>query len=183
MPSLSPGNMARGTVLARLADSVTGFNPNYVAALVNYPTAPATAFDFTNTSKNMFVGQVTADQLHDSTAFTYPLMTIYAKAAANKNEQKYQRFAGLVRCYVKVWLSGKVLKASKALHDFEIWGDAIEGAVLETFDSPLPSVQGVWMQNVVYNGDLAWERGDMEESGTNWRQLLTFIASFRVIVP
>ncbi len=181
MPSISPDNLARVAVAMRLADPSTGFNPNYTAALVNYPTAPAFTIDFTSpTSKNFFMGQMTPDQVQGTSAFTYPLVRLWAKAGANKNAQKFQRFAGPVRVYGAVDLSNKLFKSARLIHDSETWGDAIIGTMVETFNGP--AVQYPWMQAVVYDGTIAWERGPLEENASNWRQTITFIWNFEVIV-
>lgn len=178
MPAISPGGLVRSAVIGRLSHSATGFNACYIAARQNYPTAPDMVIDFAPSSKNFFACQVSAEQLGKTTPFKYPALCLYSAASANKNVQKFHRFSGPVRLYMKFFLSGQTIASSAAPRESEIWADAVEGAVFETFHNPLPSVQTIWDGPVVYNGDLACQRGNLDLSGANWRMDLTFLGTF-----
>lgn len=181
MAVISPDSLARNAIRTRMSDVATGFNPNYQSALSNYPTAPQMAIDFTSSSKNLFMGQFTVDQIQGAGTFTFPIARMWAKASANRNLQKFQLFAGSVRCYLAIDLSSQIFKSARVVVDSETWGDAVTAAVLATFNNA--TVQGNFMQNVVYNGSLGWERSPMAEDGTNWLQTILFVTELEVIIP
>lgn len=185
MPSISPSNIARNTLLARLSDPTTGFNPNYILAQGNYTSAlaPNMVIDFTTTSKNCFVGQIEAGQIVGSSAFTFPLVTLYSKAGANRNLEKFGRFSGPVRCYVNFYLSDSLFKSNRAIHDFETWGDAVEGAMVETVNNASAAVQSSWTGNCIYNGDIGFEKYPLTETtSSNWLQKISFLLTLDVRV-
>lgn len=175
----SPSYAARSQAQARLASVTLGFNPNYAATASNYPGAPATmGIDFTTGAKslNFFQGKLRIEDILETGTSKFPLMAIYAIAGANNNRQKFQKFSGLVRVGIDVHLS---YNSSQALRTYEAWPDAVEDAMIVTFNQ---SVNQNWPSNIAYNGELSFDRGTVIRGGQNWLQSLSFKATFEAII-
>lgn len=159
----SASYLVRSVIEAKLA---ARFNTAYAEAAALY-SAPPITFDFSASSVNFFKGRLGPDELEKSgTTFKYPLMFLYSRAGVQQNLQKFHRFSGVVRVGLDVHLS---YKESQAIQNFEKGLDAVEQAVLNTFNKE--DAQS-WPDTVVYNGLISFERSSLVVGGLNWLQSL-----------
>lgn len=170
-------NLVRGASLSKLADSVTGFNANIVAAIAtgNYGTEPATAIDFVSIGKSFFVGQLTPGEIDDSTPSVYPMGFIYTTRTRSTKAQKFNLFSGMVEIgleFVVEW------PQSRATPNFELRGELYEDAVIKTFNDP--SFTPFLPVTVSYDGDITMSRSKVSEAGENWQQTFIFRLAFAV---
>lgn len=175
---ISPVRLARNSVQTALADPAVGFNTTYTNMLVDYPGAPGMAIDFASlTSQNFFLGDIDPEAIEGSGVFTYPILTLFGTAGAGGGRQatKFQRFSGLVKVGARYLLSSSIYESARLLHDFEVWPDAVENAMLTVINKP---TQTIWGQgpgwNVMYGGDISWDRKFLVEGGSGWLQILSF---------
>jgi len=174
---VSPSFTVRSVVQGLLSSATLGFNANYAASLANYPGALPISIDFAAAKPmSFFLGRLAIEDIVESGAFKFPVMSLYTTAGANQNMQKFQKFAGLVRVGVDVHLS---YKTSQARIVFEAWPDAVEDAMYTTFNQ---AAAQNWGSGVVYNGQLGFERRQVRRGAENWLQTLYFQATFEAII-
>ena len=166
--------LVRAAVLARLSDPTSGINPQLATATTAYGIAPIT-FDLSGTSKQLFQGYVTPDDLEESTAFKYPALMLYCVSSENQNLQKSTTFAGRVEVGLDIhltWKSGSVIPTMEDICD------AVECAIYETFNAP--GWAASYGAPIVYNGELTHRRTPVQLAGENWRQSLLNRLTFEV---
>jgi hypothetical protein len=170
---------ARGAVLARLADAVHGFNAKHADAAAALGAQPITV-NWGANSKQLFQSFLSPDAIEDTTAFAWPVVCVYAARAANRNDEKFQAFAGEVSIMIDIhWAS----KSSSAPRDSEREIDALENALAAAFNSgadwsnPLATAD----VNVVYNGDIEFQRLPLAKASANWRQTIRCRLTLEVI--
>lgn len=171
----TPSNLVRTQLLARLADATVGFNPNLVTAAAQYQTLPF-AIDFGVNSKSLIVGRVDLNDVLSSGPMKFPLMNVYCSVGANANLQKFSLFSGKVQAGVEIH---STFKSSQALRNYESAADAIEHAFIRTVNQE--RVQN-WSREVIYNGEVSYERKQVKKGGENWLQTLYFRLTFDVVV-
>jgi hypothetical protein len=172
----APSFVARNQVVGILSDATIGFNANYAAAYGLYSGAPATVIDFTSTSMSFFTGRLAVDDIMASGACKFPMVVVYSSVGTNQNTQKFTTFAGLVKVTVDVHLS---YKASQPPKNMEAWPDAVEHAMVNVFNQPAFQNRS---NNLVYNGQIGYERGQLIHGAENWLQSLRFQLTFEVVV-
>jgi hypothetical protein len=155
---------ARGAVLARLADAVYGFNAKHADAAAAIGAQPVVV-NWGANSKQVFETFISPDEIEDTSAFTWPVVCIYAQRSLNANRSKFNVFSGEVYVYVDIHLAWKDSAAPRK-GDREL--DAIENALVACFNS-----QPDWGGNdLVYGGDIQTDRFPMRRVSSNWRQTI-----------
>jgi hypothetical protein len=186
--SFKVSRFARSAVKARLANTVSGFNPRLTAALADAGlTTLAPGFtlplSFADDSKNFFQADLDETDFERSTAFTFPFLTLYTIKSTNTHEEKFRSFDGVVVLGMSIYVSWT---SSGARRDMESVVDCFEEALYQTFDSmennPEATGQVIaeWANaysvaagsnfSLVYNGDLDVARGKIKSGGHNWVQ-------------
>jgi hypothetical protein len=173
---LSPSFVARNQAIAVLSDPTIGFNANYVSVFGSYSGAPPMVVDFGATSLSFFTGRVAVDDIMASGTCKFPLVVVYSSIGTNNNSQKFTTFAGLVKVTIDVHLS---YKASQPPKNMESWPDAVEHAMINVFNQPAFQNRS---NNLVYNGQIGYERGPLAHGAENWLQSLRFQLTFEVVV-
>ena len=162
--SVQVSSAARGAVLARLADAVYGFNAKYADAAAAIGAQPLTV-TWGPASKQLYQSFLSPDAIEDTTAFSWPVVCVYAQRSANANRSKFNVFSGEVSVYVDIHLAWKDSAAPRN-GDREI--DALENALIACFNA-----QPEWGANdLVYGGDIELMRLPMQRVSSNWRQTL-----------
>lgn len=176
---------ARAAIKARLADTLTGFNPLILAAFadagVDPPIGTRLPIDYSAGSYNFFQANIGPDQIQDSTALTLPFQTLFTMNTEDKQLEKFWTFSGSLVIGINCFWSWT---ANSVLNDMEVVGDCYEEALVQTFNSTAVDPAGNgryviadWSQrantqdmNLVYNGDISVRRGPLLMAGENWQQ-------------
>ena len=163
-------NNIRYAIRTRLADVTTGFNSILAGVAAGYGiTQPEKFFlDFGPDLKGFVEGNLTPDDLENSSPAHYPFGFLYAVETRNENLRKFNTFSGRVTFSFDYWLSWR---NEKALRDFENFGDCVEDVVVSIMNT---TDFLEWGSIATYNGDVTLTRGKIEMQGEHWRQLLAF---------
>lgn len=162
---ISISNHVRSTIGAMLAHPTVGFNPTLGTIANDYGCTPFT-IDYRTTSNNFFTGYFTSKNLLDTSNISLPMQCLYTLRAMNTNSEKYAVFAGTLDLGIDTYISfGK----SGAPRDTDTVADAVEATLYNVFhqEANMP-LYG----NVTYSGDLTVTRFPLQQSGTNWLQLV-----------
>lgn len=161
-------------VLTRLSD-VAGFNAGILtqAAVYGLPT-DFVLVDWTVTSNNFVLGQITPDQLELSGILTYPFVCLYILETAQQGLQKFSQFSGAVRCIFDVYLSWRQIRG---IHNFEAYVNCVEDVVFDVINRV---GNQNWPNPLVYNGGISSKRGPLQFAGENFRQRVGFSMMFEV---
>jgi hypothetical protein len=164
--------VARAAARARMADEDTGLNPLLVASLADMSiTTPVNwrlPVDFSNASRNFFMADITPEDFQSSTAFTWPLVTLFAVSANNQNKAKFHAFSGEVSLGLNVHVTWP---GTRALVEMENVCDAIEESVFACFNAKAIAEWALQADTrLVYNGDLTFQRGQIKRAAESWRQ-------------
>ena len=164
----------RNQCFTRLSDPVKGFNPLYASRLTSYsPELKPIVLDFTGPSVNFGFMQLSdSDMLEQSGYIKYPFVNMYTLETANRNFEKFNKFAGQVRVGIEFWLS---FPKQRQTFDFEAIPGCVESVMYHIYNRQ--DDQG-WQNNVVYNGNMSSRRAALTFSGENWRQRLGFSLLF-----
>jgi hypothetical protein len=168
----APSKAARDLAAARLADETTGFNAKLADVAEAYSMAPF-EIDFSEESDNFFVGQVSPEDIADTTEYSPPLIGIYTERSFGPPKQKGRSWSGEV--WVRVTVVGE-WEQDRANVNFEAWADMVEDAMVSVFDmqKPLDGNGAQWM------GQMDMDRGAVVKAGANWRQAMNFLLRFQV---
>ncbi|TAL08406.1 MAG: hypothetical protein EPO02_13055 [Nitrospirae bacterium] len=159
---VSVSSAGRAAVLARLGDATYGFNAKHAEAAAAHGALPVTV-NWSANSKQLFQSFLSPDAIEDTTAIAWPVVCVYAARALNRNRSKYNVFSGEVHIYVDIHLASKSSSAPRA---FEIEMDAIEDALIASLNSE-PDWGG---DDIVYAGDIEFQRLPLTKASANWRQ-------------
>lgn len=173
MPSISKA--IRNALKTQLAAPTTGFNDRLAALAASYSIEPW-AIDFTDTSTNFIFGRVSPQAFEESSPFSYPLVTIDTIRSAHTNRVKFATFAGPVTAVIDVhhsWIQDAVLA------DFASYVDATEDAMIGALNDQ--EAQS-WPGNLLWNGNVAMQRGPLQMGGQGWLQSAQFVCNFELIV-
>lgn len=163
---------------ARLSDPVKGFNPLYASLLSSYtPELKPIVLDFTGPSVNFaFMQLEDADMLEQSGFVKYPFVNMYTLESANRNLEKFNKFAGQVRVGIEFWLS---FPKQRQTFNYEAMPGCVEAVMYHIYNRQ--DDQG-WQNNVVYNGNMSCRKAPLRFAGENWRQRLGFSLIFEARV-
>lgn len=164
----------RDAVRARLMDPAYGFNAAMAAVAGSYGVQPL-ALDFAPGANRFYEGFVHPDQVEASAATRYPLAVLYGTIAQNRNFTKHAVFSGQVQVVFQVWLSWR---KGNAVANTEDLVDAVEDALVRVFNDH--AWEAAYTAPLVYNGDLAIARAQIEMAGEHWRQGITARMTFEV---
>ena len=149
------------------------FNAKYAATAATL--LPTVVPDFTLSNLNFFLGQLRYLDFTNTSTFTKPVIVMWAGNAVDRHEQKPALFSGPVEIGMKVYITGKLFKASSALVDFEVWPSVFEGALIRTLADPTVP----WPTCVTYAG-IAFKSSMLSEQGEGWLQELSVSVNFEV---
>lgn len=164
----------RDAVRERLEDPVHGLNAQLADLAPSYGVQPI-ALDFTPGGNRFFESFVHPDQVEASTAMRYPLAMLYGTIAQNRNRTKHTRFSGPVQAVFQVWLSWRRGNAAANTEDLV---DAVEDALVRVFQDD--RWEAAYTPPLVYNGEIAIARAQLEMAGEHWRQGITARLTFEV---
>jgi hypothetical protein len=183
-----------GLRLAGVQAAGNGFNGNFIAAMSTYgldpsiigwPSAgidfPTSAIDIPPAKPyNFFYGDVNPDLMEESTAFTYPMMSVdVATSSHAPGSQSYVKgatFAGPVVAVIRFHLSWK---SEDVPRNLAAWGDAVEDAMFGTITNP--NYQA-WTFNNVFGGPLMLTRGPITGDGEGLRRSYLFQGTWDMVV-
>lgn len=162
--------------LSRMSNASTGFNPTWAAAapLRGIP-ANLIVFDFTINSQNFILAQMNPDLLEQSGISVYPFGCMYILESAQTGAQKFNKFSGVVRLVIEIFLSWITIKGNRI--DFEKYCNCVESVLIDVFNRE--SNQN-WGKPLVYNGGIRCRRGPLMFGGDNWRQRIGCSLDFEV---
>lgn len=178
-------NAVTTQLIARLSDAANngadGWNAVYNSLAPGYGIPANMAIDFAGdtraSSKNFVLGDIDVTAWEETSAFNFPLMTLFGMRSINQNWQKFHLFSGDIDIGINVFLSWE---NTRVLLDFSPWADCVEEAMFTLLNrarNANPADQD-WSEEVVYNGDLELKRSPIILAGESWRQLLAFKATF-----
>ena len=161
----------RDAILRRLRET---YRETMASVAAEYGVAPV-QIDLSPQSRQVFQGQLTADQVDETVAARYPLLIIYAVSSANEHSQMPAAFAGVVTIAVEWHLS---YRGGNAPRDSETACDVVEDAMYRIFQN------GNWPQlygagNAVMFG-IECARSPIDMAGEHWRQTVRFTLQFEV---
>lgn len=172
MPQIS--KFVRDALKAQLSAGGTGFNDRLQALAGAYEIEPWTV-DWTADSTNFLFGLISPEKIEGSGVLTYPLVTIDTVRSQNTNRVKFATFAGPVTAVIDVHHSWS---EESALQDFASFVDATEDAMVAALNDQDAQT---WPGNLLWNGQVAAQRGQIVMGGMNWLQSLRFICNFELI--
>jgi hypothetical protein len=171
---MGPSKLATDQVLAMLSNQATGFNAAFYSLASSYGV-DVLSIDWDPTRTQFWPGNLTPDQIDESTTSEYPMAFLYSTGARSQNTQKFAVFSGTVTVQLDIWLSWD---SPDAIDTFEATGNAVEDVLVGIFNSSGAS----WGGNVYYNGDITIDRGRLEMAGQNWRQRISCRLILEVLV-
>jgi hypothetical protein len=172
MPKITKA--VRDAVRARLMHPQQGWNATMAAVAPGYGVPPV-LLDFAPGANRFFEGFVHPDQVEATTAMRYPLAVLYGTIAQNRNFTKHAMFSGQVQMVFQVWLSWR---KGNAVQNSEDLVDAVEDTLVRVFNDH--AWEAAYTEPLVYNGDLAIARAQLEMAGEHWRQGITARMTFEV---
>jgi hypothetical protein len=160
----------------RLAHASTGFTPRLETELATASFVAPPNFvlpiQFDGSGYNFFEADINPQDLDETSEVRYPFLTLFTPRSRNQNLEKFSLFAGPVAIQINVFASWM---NESALPDFETFGDCVESAMYGTFNDQalrdwanIASIPG--QANLVWNGNLAFERSRVIQAGENWLQ-------------
>lgn len=178
----------RQAVKNRLADDVSGFTPRLEMYLATesflIPPNFVLPIQFDGSSYNFFEADLDTKYFDETTAITYPVLTLFSARSRNANLEKFSLFAGLVSVQINVFASWTNESADA---DFAVFGDCAETALYATFnDQSLrdwanqASIPG--QVNVVWNGEMSFNRSRIVAAAENWQQTYSAVLDFEAHV-
>jgi hypothetical protein len=173
MPSIS--QKVRTAIVTQLrSDPVKGFNPRLATVAAGYGTTPW-SIDFSDASQNFLFGRVDPVALDKSSSLTYPLVTLDTQRSLQTNLVKFAVFAGPIYAVIDVHHSWD---ESEAIADFASYVDATEDAMVGTLND---QTYQTWPGNLLWNGKVSTNRGNVTMGGYHWRQTMTFVLEFNLV--
>ena len=172
MPQIS--KYVRDALKAQLSLGTTGFNDRLAAIAQTYGIDPW-AVDWSADSTNFLFGRINPAQIEASSVLTYPLVTIDTVRSQNTNRVKFATFAGPIVVVIDVhhsWADESVIA------DFASFLDATEDAMIASLNDQ--DAQS-WPGNLLWNGQVATQRGPIVMAGLGWLQSLSFICNFELV--
>lgn len=166
----------RDAVKAQLSDPQAGLNYRLSALAGGYGMDAAYEIDWSGTSQNFIFGRVAPEQFEETSAFSYPLLTIDTVRTQDTRRIKFATFAGPVVATIDVhhsWIEESVLA------DFASMVDLTEDAVISCMNDQ--SGQN-WPGNLLWNGSIATQRGPIKMGGMGWLQSVQFVCNFELVV-
>lgn len=167
--------IVREAVQGQLSMPVSGINARLAAIAEGYGLDPY-VIDWTNESSNFIYGRVTPQAFEASSVFTYPLLTIDTVRSQDTRRIKFATFAGPVIVTIDVhhsWIDSAVLA------DFASTVDMTEDAIVSCMNDQ--EVQ-TWPGNLLWNGQITLQRGQIMMGGNGWLQSAQFICNFELVV-
>lgn len=166
--------IVRSFVVERLLDSTNGFNFWIGQTAPEYNVQP---FVLTEGS-NLFQGALTADLLEEAEIANYPLVTVSTSRGNQQNLVTPNEFAGTITTTMDWWTS---FPTPGVVATSELVADAIEDACFETFNNLEYQTLVPLSDGVTYNGELSFVRSALDNAGENWRQLIRYTMTHRVM--
>lgn len=177
MTTVQTSSIARGAIIARLADETSGFNPRFLAGIaalgLTLPASFRTPISFAAGSKNFFTVDLEPADFGKSSAYTLPLMTLFPMSTDNQRLERPRQFAGLVTHGLKLFLTWPSTRAATELTPL---AEAAQDALISTFNDLDLSIAN-WAQawadlntdaNLVYGGDIAVQFSRLIADGDSW---------------
>jgi hypothetical protein len=166
------GGRLRAAILDRLRSN---YHATMASVAASYGIAPI-SMDLSPTSKQVFQGYLTADQIDESAPSRYPMLVIYTSSSSNEHTVVPSSFSGRVSVVLDWYVS---FRGGNAQRDSETIADALEDTVYKIFDD------GSWPQlhgapDAVMPG-IDCARQPIEMAGEHWRQMLRFTMTFEVL--
>lgn len=172
MPTPRISRAARIAIVSRLSNVTTGFTPNLVSRLADAGITPPIGWklpiSYDAGSFNFFQGDLSAQDLDNTSTITYPAQTLFSTGAVNNNREKFHMFAGTCVFGLNTMCSWK---SGKALPDFETVMDCVEEALFITFNSQNNQAWATDDQ-LSYNGDLSLQRTKLSKGAENFYQAM-----------
>jgi hypothetical protein len=181
--------IARQALFNRISDQTLGFNATYAAVQPGYldffsgdPVDPI-VIDFSAGSVNFNFGRVPPDLIEETSAFTYPFLTISAERIqpwGTGNRVHYQQFSGAIQGFVEVHVSWE----QEEVRDFETLPDAVIDAMFQCVQAPSmsqPNVANSW-NTLNFRYDLSAQKTPVLALGQGWRRTILFACSFEAMI-
>lgn len=170
---------ARSVLVARLGDPTAGFNAAHAAIFASYGLSAAIAVNWTPNapvaSRQLYQSYYRADDVMQFGTPKWPLVFIYGEATQNEDDEKFDRFAGIVQLSIDFYSS---FKSENALPSVDDTVDSIEDALVTCVND-----QGWTAANsrpVIYKGEISLQRFPVMPQAQNFMQLLRTRMKFGV---
>jgi hypothetical protein len=172
--------LARNAVKARFAAAWESKLDAIVATFGDVSAADKARLaqiDWTASSKQVFMGQVSIEAIENTTAKKWPVVILFAAELNHDGLEKFANFSG--SSVVNLEFHFSWIK-SAALPNFDETMDLIEEAVLGVMHDK--SWLGALDDGLTYTGQMSATRGAVQESGENWTQAISFRFTFGIDV-
>jgi len=172
MPQIS--KYVRDAVKAQLAADTTGLNDRLAALWTSYSLDSGDLWkvDWSAESANFLFGRPAITAIEASSVMTFPFVAIDAIRAQNTNRVKFATFAGPVQVAIEVHHSWP---QSAVINDFASYVDATEDAMISALNDQNAQF---WPPNLLWNGNVAVQRGPLAFGARNWLQTVSFLCQF-----
>lgn len=165
----------RDALRAQLSAAGSGLNDRLTALAPAYGV-DAYQIGFGAASANFIFGRVSPDKFEESSAFTYPLLTIDTARSQNTNLVKFATFSGPVIATIDVHHSWP---DESVLGDFASLVDLTEDAIYSCLND---KNRQSWPGNLLLNGNVSAARGPIVMAGMGWLQSIQFQCQFQLSV-
>lgn len=171
--------LVTNVVMAQIQSTVAnGFNywVNQLAGGSDYPNVPPFQILTSSDPQTLIQSAVDESVIDDAALFlTYPACVVRS-VRGNANQFRYTptSYSGPATIWVDMYSS--ILKDQVASGLSEQYHDLFLDAMNEAFN--VQSELTLFAPDVVFNNDLDWSRGPLQEGGTDYRQKQRFVMSF-----
>lgn len=176
MPQIS--KYVRDALKNQLSAANTGLNGRLAALWTPYGIAQDDQWsvDWSADSTNFLFGRPTIQAVQQSSVLSFPFVAIDTLRSQHTNRVKFGTFAGPIQAVIDVHHSWG---QEAVLQDFASLVDATEDAMVGCLNDQ--SAQ-FWPGSLLWNGNVALQRGPLAFGGRNWLQTVSFLCTFELTV-